>query len=261
VREGKYALRALVKQGDDPINASGNRNELLQYTDEPSGSEYWYSWSTMFDANFPSPNTWQLFLQWHHNGNSGSPPVEFCVEDGYIELVVQSTTIWRTPLVRSVWHDFVFHVKWSSDRTVGFVELWHNGELVLPKKMVATQFSGMTNYLKMGLYRDDSISQDGIVWHDNFIMATSKADVLPAVAQPTPTPTPTPEPTPGTPSPTPAPEPTQPGSGTSPTPYPKPTPSSPWSSTQPTSGSGCGGGIAGMLTMLAAGLARMLGKG
>jgi hypothetical protein len=30
-RQGNYALRATVKDGDDPINASGNRNELAYF--------------------------------------------------------------------------------------------------------------------------------------------------------------------------------------------------------------------------------------
>ena len=29
-RQGSYALKVTVKQGDDPINASGNRNELVR---------------------------------------------------------------------------------------------------------------------------------------------------------------------------------------------------------------------------------------
>ena len=76
-------------------------------------------------------------------------------------------------------NDFVLHVKWSSDPKVGFIELYHDGKIVIPKKYVATQFSGQRNYLKMGLYRDASISPEGIVYHDGFTQATSLEDVMP----------------------------------------------------------------------------------
>ena len=179
VREGRYAMKVTVKQGDDPIDSSGNRNELVRMTREPVGSEYYYKWSTMFATDFPSATTWQLFAQWHHTGSSGSPPVEFFVYGEEMRLNVRGTTVWRAPLVRGVWQDFVFHVKWSPDSKVGFVELYHNGKLSLAKRPAATQFSGMLNYLKLGLYRNESISKTGVLYHDGFIMARQLSDVYP----------------------------------------------------------------------------------
>ncbi len=179
VRQGRYSMKVTVKQGDDPINSSGNRNELVRMTREPSGSEYYYKWSTMFASDFPSVNTWQLFTQWHHEGSSGSPPVEFFVYGEELRLNVRGTTVWRAPLVRGVWQDFVFHVKWSSSSSTGFVELYHNGKLVLPKRYAATQFSGYLNYLKLGLYRNESVAKTGVLYHDGFFMTKQASDVLP----------------------------------------------------------------------------------
>ncbi|MFP2933657.1 heparin lyase I family protein [Pyxidicoccus sp. 3LG] len=181
LRQGRYAVKTTVKQGDDPINSSGNRNELVRMTREPAGSEYYYRWSTMFDSTFPSAKTWQLFTQWHHEGDSGSPPVEFYVYGEEIRLNIggnPGTIVWRTPLVRGQWQDFIFHVKWSPNSSVGFVELYLNGKLVLPKRYIATQYSGQLNYLKVGLYRNDTISQTGIVYHDGWTMAGKLEDVL-----------------------------------------------------------------------------------
>ncbi len=181
LRQGRYALKATVKQGDDPINSSGNRNELVRMTREAVGSEYYYRWSTMFDATFPSARTWQLFTQWHHEGNSGSPPVEFYVYGEELRLNIggnPGTIVWRTPLVRGQWQDFIFHVKWSPDAKVGFVELYLNGKLVLPKRYIATQYSRQLNYLKVGLYRSDTLAQTGIVYHDGWMMARKLEDVL-----------------------------------------------------------------------------------
>jgi hypothetical protein len=178
VRQGQYALKVTVKQGDDPIDSSGNRNELVRMTNEPEGSEYYYGWSTMFAPDFPAPATWQLFTQWHHSGSNGSPPVEFVINNGYLILRCSQTEVWRAPMVRGVWNDFAFHAKWSPNSSVGFVELYLNGKLVLPKKYCATQFSGQTNYLKFGLYRNDTIAPTGVLYHDNFVMGRSLSDVM-----------------------------------------------------------------------------------
>ncbi|WP_342381311.1 heparin lyase I family protein [Myxococcus stipitatus] len=181
-RQGAYALKATVRKGDDPINSSGNRNELVRMTREATGSEYYYRWSTMFDSTFPNAKTWQLFTQWHQDADSGgSPPVEFYVYGDEIRLNIggnPGTIVWRTPLVRGRWMDFIFHVRWSPDAKVGFVELYLDGKVVLPKRYIATQYRGMLNYLKIGLYRNDTVTQTGIVYHDGWMMARKLEDVL-----------------------------------------------------------------------------------
>jgi hypothetical protein len=183
VREGRYALKATVRQGDDPIDASGNRNELVKMTREKAGDEFFYRWSTMFASDFPSVKTWQLFTQWHHDGCCGSPPVEFYVNGETVALRVggsSGSVVWSAPLVRARWQDFIFHVKWSPDARVGFIELYHNGHLVVSKRYMATMYSGTTHYLKAGLYRNSTISQVGVVYHDGWIQGRSLPDVLPA---------------------------------------------------------------------------------
>ena len=195
LREGRYALKTTVRQGDDPINASGNRNELLYLGREAAGSEYFYKWSTLFPRSFPRSSRWQIFTQWHHDGSSGSPPLEFYVVDDEMRMRVGGSSgkiLWRAPLQREKWNDFVLHVKWSSDPRVGFVELYHGGQRVLPQTKVATQYSGQRNYLKLGLYRDASIAPEGIVFHDGFIQATRLEDVLPPAVVATPAPAPAP---------------------------------------------------------------------
>ena len=39
------------------------------------------------------------------------------------------------------WHDFAVHVLWSRDPQKGFVEVWFDGEQVVPKTMTATTAS------------------------------------------------------------------------------------------------------------------------
>lgn len=196
-REGARALKATVIQGDKPIIASGNRNELVKMTLEATGSEYWYGWSVRFAKDFPSEKTWQLFTQWHHTGNNGSPPVEFYVYGEEIRLNIGGNPgriVWRTPLKRGVWLDFVMRVRWSPDPKVGLVELYLGGKQVLPPLSISTQFRDekgavMKNYLKAGLYRNDTISKKGTLYLDRFMIATRQADVMPVPAPPPTTPT------------------------------------------------------------------------
>jgi MYXO-CTERM domain-containing protein len=189
VTQGRYALMATVKQGDDPINSSGNRNELYYQGKEKEGSEYYYRWQVLFPADYPSVKTWQVFTQWHHTGCCGSPPVEFFVYGEELRLTLtDSVTPWSTKLVRGQWQDFVFHVKWSSDPAVGFVELWHNGQRVLNRYAHATMYAGDGIYLKLGLYRSDTVQPVGVVFHDGFTQATQLEDVLPPAPAPQPTP-------------------------------------------------------------------------
>ncbi|MGI5861645.1 MAG: heparin lyase I family protein [Myxococcales bacterium] len=225
VAQGRYALKVTVRQGDDPINASGNRNELVYLTYEPSGTERWYRWQTMFPNDYPSANYWQLFTQFHHSGNTGSPPVEFGVIGETLGLQVRSSPVWTTPLKRGVWHDFVLHVKWSPSASEGFIELYYDGQLVLPKTMAATQFSGQSQYLKQGLYRHEAISAVGVVYHDGMIIGTTREDVMSnAPTEPT-------EPT----NPTEPTDPTEPTNPTEPTDPTNPTePTDPTNPTEPT---------------------------
>lgn len=178
VRQGQHALRVEVRQGDDPINASGNRAELVWMQPEVEGNERYYAWSTMWPSSYPSKDTWQLFTQWHHSGNTGSPPVEFFVRGETVHFSVQGD-IYSMPLVRGVWRDFIFHVRWSASTNKGFVELWVDGKLVVPKRPAAGLFPGMSNYLKQGLYRNDTIAEVGVVYHDGMVVGTTLADVLP----------------------------------------------------------------------------------
>ncbi len=196
VREGRYALKTTVRQGDNPIKASGNRNELVYLSHETPGSEFFDQWSTLVPSSFPKSPKWARFTQWHQEGMSGSPPLEMYVTNDRLNLRVGGSSgkvVWSAPMQREHWNDFILHVKWSSDKKTGFIELYHDGRVVLPRTYMATQFSNQRNYLKLGLYRDASIKEEGIVYHDGFVQSTSLSDVLPAVAADAPAATPAPE--------------------------------------------------------------------
>lgn len=176
VKEGKYALKVTVVQGDNPINASGNRNELVDVNYQPEGAERYYRWFTYFDEGYPSERMWQVFTQWHQKEDHGSPPIEFDVYGEEIHLTNSLNILWKGPLQRGQWNEFIFHVKWSKDPSVGFVELWYNGQLVVPKTFVRTDSD---TYMKQGLYRNAEIAGTGVVYHDGLVVGTTMEDVNP----------------------------------------------------------------------------------
>jgi len=187
-RQGKYALRVELHQGD--VAFSGTRNEVSMEGDyNVEGDDRWYAWSTMFPADFPAPNTWQVFTQWHHTGCCGSPPLEFDVEGATLQINHNGdTTLWSAPLVRGVWHDFVIHVYFSA--TNGYIEFWYDGVQALAKTPVATLNPGESGYLKQGLYRDASIAPVAVLYHDGMVVGTTLADVAPNLVAPPPSPPP-----------------------------------------------------------------------
>ncbi len=172
-----FALRAEVKQGDNPIHASGNRNELEAPPNEPDGSERWYHWQTLWPKDYPSADGWQLFTQFHHTGLTGSPPVELFVRGERVVLNVQGIERWSAPLVRGQWHDFLLHVRWSPAVNQGFVELTYDGHQAIAHLDCATMFEGQGVYLKQGLYRDASIQPTAVVFHRGLVVGETKSDV------------------------------------------------------------------------------------
>ncbi len=179
-------LRATVVDGDNPIDSSGNRNELLYTGDDVAGQERWYRWQTLWPADYATEDTWQVFTQWHQYEGGGSPPVEFFAWGDAIYLRVQldnpDGSVWSAPLERGKWHDFVFHVRWSSDASVGYVELWYDGKLVVARHDCATLFPGTGVYLKQGLYRNDTIIPTQTIFHAGMVVGTTLDDVVPPPA-------------------------------------------------------------------------------
>lgn len=189
VREGSQALAVTVRQFDDPVSSGNDRAELVNLTHEPEGSEYWYRFSVMFPEDYPSHPRWQLFFQWHQDGLGGTPPFEMFVAGEEMRMRTggnESEPLWVAPLVRGVWHDFVMHIRWSSDPSVGFVEMFHNGEPAVAPTSVPTMLPGQLSYMKMGLYRSREIATDATIYFDDIRMGTELADVMdpaqPAVA-------------------------------------------------------------------------------
>jgi len=191
VFEGHHAVRFEVKYGDAYKTYSDERSILtppLQMW-EDEGNERWYRWQVMWPQDYVGsyPKWDQLgtpsarspggsIVEWHHsNGGTetGSAPLYFRGGDKFIEicLVDQATsacreTISLTELMRGHWHDFVMHAKWSSDPSIGYLEIWIDGVNVLPKHIGSNKYPGMQNYLAIGLYRNAHIGDPNLLYPD-----------------------------------------------------------------------------------------------
>jgi len=222
--EGRNALRLEVKYGDVFRNYSDSRSLLSPPPQmwEDEGNERWYRWQAMWPAGWVGsyPKWDELgtpasrskagsLVEWHHDANgaveTGSAPLYIGAGDKFINvcLVDQATSACResidlVELQRGHWHDFVMHAKWSSDPSVGYLEIWIDGVNVLPKHMASNKYPGMRNYLEVGLYRNLRIGDpnllypdgthvygtDGtpaVAYLDGFIAGKTQASVLPPV--------------------------------------------------------------------------------
>jgi Polysaccharide lyase len=185
VRQGRYAARFVVKPGDNPLpGATGERAEAFAWTNESEGKESWWKWSTYFPTGF-HPNagsSWNVFTQWHQTAHTCPSPIAFEVNaysspaklrlhlyGGNINLSTCRTSVTRTwnfaTLRRNRWFTFLFHVKWSADKSVGFVQLWVNGRLAIKKTHAPTLYSGQGVSVRQGFYRGES-KRTTVIYHD-----------------------------------------------------------------------------------------------
>lgn len=183
VRDGRFAARFDVQPGDYPAGSTGERAELFVETADKDGTECYYAWSTLFPTDFVSDPVWkQMFVQWHGPGSSAAS-VSFQVSRKRIVARVGSPytpTDWAQydlgPLTLGSWQDFIFHVRWGNSSS-GFVEIWRNGKLVVPRRYHQNVAPGTGNYLKLGYYRDPS-AHPTVIYEDGMRRASSLAGVV-----------------------------------------------------------------------------------
>lgn len=176
-RQGRYAARFEVHQGDDPIDSTGDRSELSRDTGESEGDDRWYAFDLMVPESFPRLDTWQVLAQWH-SSEDGSPPLGIYAQNDDLVLQVnphdapgrprKAEFPWRGPLKRGRWREVVMHVVWSGSDERGRISLWVDGVPVVRQRPGRTLYPGYPNYAKIGYYRDAEARPAGVVYHDGF---------------------------------------------------------------------------------------------
>jgi hypothetical protein len=180
VREGKYALRI------DGTNAArrGNRDRIeFQHQPAPpgtaEGTERYFGWSVFLPQKltsdshalgyFETKNSWRQLMSFEARG-----------EDLVFSTRVPYARRWTGTgkLTPGRWHDFAVHVLWSRDPAKGFVEVWFDGELVVPRASTATLLDENVAFFQLGLMRATSDVPETIII-DHVIEATTLEEVTP----------------------------------------------------------------------------------
>ena len=204
VRQVNYPAKIEVRPGDDPINSSGERAEVLTMNDangnrmnetESSGTQY-FAFSVRLDPTWQAPlggangNKWAIILQLHGPDSlSASPAIAVSVQDQFNislnsgDLDAATKTHRRSyPFANSnlnlgKWVDLVMKVKFAKDFT-GVVTVWRRDEgqtSYQPMLSLAgvptlqyrsSQGSVGGHYWKHGFYRSDEAGITNVLWLD-----------------------------------------------------------------------------------------------
>jgi hypothetical protein len=159
------------------------------------GDDRYIAFSTFFPAGFPTTTDWFQIAEIYGAPWGGSPPIGIDVVGNRLTLdtgMAHHGAIWTssTDIAKGTgWEDIVLHVKFSTDPSVGFVELWRNGvrqtftdgsQRFYYDTLVPGVNDGSPNSLILNEYRSGSTPM-GTVWlyHADVKVGTSYASVAP----------------------------------------------------------------------------------
>lgn len=189
-RHGMKAVRLHTEPGDSHVSGSGmrERNDLRlsqAATDCYEGREQWWAHSILFPTDYhkPAPGESGLVADFHHTGPTGQANFNLSARPDGLHMIgaggptvaanSRSPGVYRAfvgPIVKNVWYDFVYHVKWSSGAD-GFFYAWVNGAKKLAHRG-PTLYSGMGCYLKLANYHSPSGYPNSVI-HDRVVRGTS----------------------------------------------------------------------------------------
>lgn len=200
---GVSAVRLHTEPGDNNVNGSGDyeRNDLTldqSTSDGYEGHEHWWAHSVWFPDDYVDPPislaTWNGgVVADFHNTASGAGQANFQIEampteatspdrptglNFQIAYGIQSSPTTQLfpigPVVRNVWYNFVYHVKWSSG-TDGYLDAWVNGVQMMTYRG-PTLYAGQGVYLKLANYHS-AFRQASSVIHARVIRSNAPLDV------------------------------------------------------------------------------------
>jgi hypothetical protein len=203
-RDGTTAVRLHTEPGDSNTFGSGTheRNDLSlsqQATDGYQGSEYWFAHSILFPDDFEIPPmstetswNWAAVFGWHHTASTGQGNFTVFVYPNTAITPNRPTGInfrgyggtqdqgefnaYVGPLVKNVWYDYVYHIRWSSGGD-GFFEAWVNGVKKLSHRG-PTLYSGLGVYLKPANYHTPTGNPSSVI-HDRILRGSTALSVSP----------------------------------------------------------------------------------
>ena len=207
VRQGKYAAKLTVHDGDQFLHTSGERVQFDRPgPNEHEGDNYWYTWSTLFPEGWQAPEKWQVFIDWHASANYSRicQPLQLEIDNnnaisakmlagditGYRCFSGSGTAVSQSEIIvnritTGVWNDFIIHVQWTTSNN-GLIEIWHKLEnepsfekVIFWDRIPTLQYKGDPEnpdvpYLLLANYRDASNRHTSVLFHDGFRMAEER---------------------------------------------------------------------------------------
>lgn len=150
------------------LDGGAQRSEVQpRIPQQREGEVQYYSYVARLADDFPTDvSTWQLLLQWHHQDDSGSPPIALEARGGRLMLAAEGEDQQDLgPLRGGDQIDVTMRIAFSRDPERGAVDVWRGTDHVLSAyRPEGGTLLDEANYLKVGLYRDDSIDEQGRLW-------------------------------------------------------------------------------------------------
>jgi hypothetical protein len=173
---GRQALEFRLDGGDQ-------RTEVEpRVPDQYEGQVWYYTYRAALARDFPTDTeSWQVVLQWHHTGDSGSPPIALEVKQGRLALASEGENLQDLGPIRGGDRiDVSMRIAFSRDPERGSVDVWRDGDHVLERySPPGGTLLDQGNYLKLGLYRATRIDEPGRLWVDDLRVGSTMASVAP----------------------------------------------------------------------------------
>jgi hypothetical protein len=170
----RRALQFTLEGGDE-------RTELEpSIPNQREGEVQYYKYIARLAPDFPTDvDTWQVLLQWHHEGDSGSPPIALEVRGNRLMIAAEGEDLQDLgPIAGGDQIDVTLRIAFAREPDRGTVDVWRGGDHVMRsyRPEGGTLLDG-GNYLKVGLYRDESIDETGRLWLDDLRIGPSMGSV------------------------------------------------------------------------------------
>jgi hypothetical protein len=156
---------------------------------DPPGSVRWYGFSLFVPEDFATTtdDKWLTLTQWK-GANGGSPPLALEVKHESLRLGGERANSGLIPgdgligpLRKGSWTRLEIGIALSDDPASGWVEVWRDGALALPRTAVATMdvIRGRPDpiYLKQGIYRDSGWTSTHVLYFGPVKIGTTRERV------------------------------------------------------------------------------------
>lgn len=155
------------------------------------GQTVYIGWKSKLDV--PTSNAWNNMFQLKTHGDQvAGHPLVFGVGSGVLRLsnyedingVKTGRTVWSTPLRENQWLSILLKVRYSEDRSIGYVQLWYNGALQQLANGTTIHYGqtwdGSENNVHWGIYRSDDVNgaQTHDLWRPRIATTYAEANPL-----------------------------------------------------------------------------------